>query len=124
MVIENVMEDYRIKTKAELKKSAMFAKDAQRELRKGNFKVALAQVLEAERHIEDTKVLLKEMDHLNEMERANLGVKRTIRFSQEINEKDRQLQELEKQLGEVKEAAKRETKPEMKEEEEEYKIKV
>lgn len=122
MVNENLMEDYKDKTKEELKKTATFARDARKELRNGNFKVALSQVQEAEGHIQEAKVLLKEMNHLNEMESANNNVRRATSLAQEINDKEKELEELERQLVSVKEAASRETIPEQSEEETEPKV--
>ena len=125
MVTDSVMEDFKDKTKSELKITASFAKDAQRELRKGNYRIALAQAQEAEIHIQETKAILKEMNHLSEMERANNNVRRATVLSREIDEKERELEELEKQLVQVKEAAGKETKPEsLKKEEEESVPKV
>lgn len=125
MAADTVMQDYKNKTRQELRITSAFTRDARRELRKGNFKIAMAQALEAERHIQDIKNLLREMNRLNEMERSNANIKRAIRLAQEINDKDRQLAELEKQLTQVKEAAKMEAKPGPEEEkEEEYKIEV
>ena len=109
MVAESVMEDYKERTRAELRMTSSFAKDALRELRKGNFKVALTQVQEAEAHIVETKNLLKEMNHLSEMERTNNNVKKATMLAQEVNEKERELEELEKQLIQVKQAATQET---------------
>ena len=109
MVTANVIEDYTDKAKTELKTTASFAKDAIRELRRGNFKISLAQVLEAETHVQEAKVLLKEMNHLIEMETANNNVRRATTLSNEINDRERELEELEKQLVKVKEAATKET---------------
>lgn len=109
MVTDNVMEDYRDKTKSELKLTSSFAKDAQKELRKGNFRVALTQVQEAEIHIQETKNLLKEMNNLSEMERSNNNVRRATMLAQEVNQKEKELEELEKQLIQVKQAANKET---------------
>ena len=111
MVTASVIEDYTDKAKTELKTTASFAKDAIRELRKGNFKIALAQVQEAEMHVQEAKVLLKEMNHLIEMESANNNVRRATTLSNEINDRERELEELEKQLVKVKEAATKETIP-------------
>lgn len=125
MVIDEVIYDYKNKTRIELKKTAAFTRDARREIRKGNYRVAMVQALEAERHIQETRTLLRELNKLSEMERTNLGVKRAITMAEQINEEDRKLEELEKQLTQVKEAANREAKPGPEEEkEEEYHIEV
>ncbi len=125
MVTYEVIENYKDKIRAELRTTERFAKDARKELGKGNFNVAMTQVLEAEGHIQETKNLLKEMNKLDEMDKTNTDVRRDITLAREINENNRQLEELEKQLTEVKEMAQKEAKPEPeKEEEEKYHIKV
>lgn len=124
MVTEEVIQTYKDKARTELKLSVTFAKDAQKELRVGNYRVAMAQALEAERHIQETRILLREINHLTEMEKTNFGVKRAITLAQEINEEDRKLEELEKQLTEVKEHAAKEKAPETTTEEEKYDIRV
>lgn len=112
MVTDAVMEEYKEKTRTELKITASFAKDALRELRRGNYRVAIAQAQEAEGHLQETKTLLKEMNHLSDMERTNNNVERAIILSQEVNDKEKQLEKLETQLIQVKEAAGKESSPE------------
>ena len=125
MVSYEAIENYKDKIRAELRTTERFAKDARKELGKGNFNVAMTQVLEAEKHLTETKNLLKEINKLDEMEKTNTDVRKDITLAKEINENNRQLEELEKQLTEVKEMATREVKPESeKEEEEKYHIKV
>ncbi len=124
MVTYEVLQTYRERVRVELKVTEKFSKDARKELGKGNFNVAMTQVLEAEKHLQETKSLLKEMNKLEEMEKTNLGIKRDITMAKEINESNQQLEELEKELTEVKEIAGREEKPETVNEEEKFHIKV
>lgn len=124
MISEQVRLDYEVKSRAELNESITFARNARREMGRGNYKVAQTQAMEAEKHILEAKALLRSLNQLSEMERTNETVNREIKFEEEVNAQAKQLEELEVQLTHVKEAGTGETKPEHVSEEEEYNIKV
>lgn len=125
MISEEVRLEYETKARVELNDSIAFAKSARRELGRGNFKVALTQAMEAEKHILEAKALLRELNQLSEMDRTNAGAERGIRFEAEINKQNKKLEELEIQLAQAKKTtATQSGQPEPMNEEEEYKIKV
>lgn len=124
MISDEVRLDYEVKIREELKLSISFAKNAKKELNRGNYKVALTQAMEAEKHIGDAKGLLRSMNQLNEMERLNTSLKKEIKFAVEFNEQNRQLEELEIQLEQVKNMAAKASEPETITDDEEFKIKV
>lgn len=125
MISEELKLEYDNKAKEELKLSIRFAKDARRELNRGNFKIALSQAMEAEKHIGEAKSLLRNLNQLAEMDRTKVGMQRDIKLEEEYNAQNRQIVELETQLAEVKTAAAEEKKPEsVSEKDEEYEVKV
>lgn len=125
MISEEVKLDYENKSREELRLSISFARNARRELNRGNFKVAMTQAMEAEKHIVEVKGLIRNIYQLAEMDRANSGKKREIRFEEEFKEQNKQLEDLELQLANVKSAAAKESAPGTAgEKDEEYEIKV
>ncbi len=125
MISEELRLEYENKSREELKLSISFAKDARRELNRGNFKIAMAQAMEAEKHIGDAKSLLRNLNQLTEMGRTNTNMQREIKLEEEFKDQNRQLEELEIQLAQVKSAAAEEKKPETAhEKEQEYEVKV
>lgn len=125
MISEEMKLEYESKAREELKLSVTFANDARRELNRGNFKISMAQTMEAEKHIGEAKSLLRNLNQLTEMGRTNVNMQRDIKLEEELNDQNRQIEELEIQLAQVKSAAAEEKKPEeIHEKDQEYEVKL
>ncbi len=117
--------EYEDKAREELRQSISFAKDARKELNRGNYKIAMAQAMEAEKHIGEAKGLLRSLNQIMETDRTNTNMQRDIKFEEEYNKQNKELEELEVQLAQVKSAASEGKKPETGgSKEEEYEVKI
>lgn len=98
MVRDGVGRSFKRKSKSQLKTVGSLIKEAKRAISNGNYSMALVAELEAQKAIEDTKRLAKEMKTLKDREKQNSHVRIATKVVNAVNAKERKLQTLESNL--------------------------